>query len=96
MSKDTEKGERANSVQEVCRRCGFGHNTFYENVRSGDLIARKMGRKTIVLETDLLAFLNAQPVLDLNDEAGKPQSLNPKFFNEKPLARKKRQVEVAA
>jgi excisionase family DNA binding protein len=49
------------SIPEVCRITGFGRTTIYAALRSGDLKARRYGRRTLVLEQDLLRFLNELP-----------------------------------
>lgn len=46
------------SVQEACQRISCKTTRFYQLVNSGSLKARKIGRKTVVLESDLDAFLN--------------------------------------
>ena len=49
------------SVQETCEVGGFGKSTFYVLVNSGLLPAKKLGKKTLVLRSDLLKFLATLP-----------------------------------
>lgn len=49
------------SIPEVCRITGFGRTTIYAALKSGHLKARRYGRRTLVLEQDLLRFLNGLP-----------------------------------
>ena len=51
----------ANTVTEVMRRVGISRTKFYQEVNSGRLKARKIGSKTVVLEADLQAYLDALP-----------------------------------
>ena len=52
---------RAFRICEVCARTGLGRTTVYAAIKSGDLVARKYGRRTIVLERDLRNFLSRLP-----------------------------------
>jgi excisionase family DNA binding protein len=54
----------ANTVAEVLRRVGISRTKFYEEINAGRLKARKIGSKTVVLETDLQAYLDALPLYD--------------------------------
>ena len=56
-------GKAAHSVPEVCALTGLGRDTVYSNIRSGKLIARKVGKRTLVTAADLQAFLEALPRL---------------------------------
>jgi len=42
---------------------GLGRDCVYRNIRARKLIARKIGRRTVVLAADLHAFLNQLPKL---------------------------------
>ena len=46
------------SVQEAQQVCGIGKTKMYEIINSGQLPARKLGRKTIILKKDLEDFLD--------------------------------------
>jgi hypothetical protein len=48
-------------ISEVCRTTGLGRTSIYAAIKSGDLIARKWKRRTIVLADDLAAFLRNLP-----------------------------------
>ena len=49
-------GRAACSVEEFCRRWGFGRNTFYSLVASGDLQTSKLGRRRIITLAQEEAF----------------------------------------
>ena len=49
------------SIPEVCETSGLGRTAVYEEIRSGRLIARKCGRRTLVLLADLEAWLSSLP-----------------------------------
>jgi hypothetical protein len=48
-------------IHEVCRRSGLGRTSIYAAIKSGDLIARKWKRRTVVLAEDLASFLRRLP-----------------------------------
>lgn len=51
------------SILEAATVIGVGRSKVYELLRSKQLAARKVGRRTIILREDALAFLrNTQPV----------------------------------
>ena len=58
---------RALSIADVCRECGLGRTSVYAAIRAGELVARKYGRRTIVLADDLVAFLRALPTAKSGD-----------------------------
>jgi excisionase family DNA binding protein len=51
--------ERLNDVLAVRERLGISHGTFYAEVRAGRLPVTKIGARSFVSESDLLAYLNA-------------------------------------
>lgn len=54
----------ANTVAEVLHRVGISRTKFYAEINAGRLKARKIGSKTVVLETDLQAYLEALPAYE--------------------------------
>jgi len=48
-------------IHEVCRLTGLGRTSICHAISVGDLVARKFGRRTVVLAADLDAFLNRLP-----------------------------------
>jgi len=57
--------KQAHSVDNVAEIIGTGRDGIYAAIRSGQLRARKFGRRTLILEHDLRAFLESLPELDL-------------------------------
>jgi hypothetical protein len=49
---------RAYRIAEVCKLTGLGRTSIYDAIKSGELVARKWKRCTIVLGDDLARFLN--------------------------------------
>ena len=45
------------SIEEVIMETRLGRTKLYQLINSGDLIARKIGKRTIVLRSDLETFL---------------------------------------
>jgi excisionase family DNA binding protein len=52
------------SILEACRVAGIGRTKIYEAIAGGSLKARKFGKRTIILRTDLQNFLSALPVVE--------------------------------
>jgi hypothetical protein len=48
-------------IADVCRISGLGRTSIYAAIKSGQLVARKWRRCTIVLGSDLVTFLNDLP-----------------------------------
>ena len=57
MLKPTE----ALTIPEVCAETRIGRTKIYDAINERLLVARKVGRKTLVLRDDLRQFLNALP-----------------------------------
>ena len=53
----------AYSVTEVIARLGVCRQRVYDLINEKKLIARKLGRRTIVLDSDLRAFLEGLPTI---------------------------------
>jgi excisionase family DNA binding protein len=51
----------AYSIAEVCANTGLGRDTVYGAIRAGRLVARKLGRRTIITDSDLRRFLEDLP-----------------------------------
>jgi len=56
-------GRAAFSISEVLAQTGLGRDRLYKMIGEQKLIARKCGRRTIILATDLENFLKALPVI---------------------------------
>jgi Helix-turn-helix domain len=52
---------RAYRIPDVCKATGLGRTSVYAAIKSGELVARKWNRCTIVLGDDLATFLNNLP-----------------------------------
>jgi excisionase family DNA binding protein len=50
------------SVSEACEVAGIGRTKIYEAISDGLLVARRYGKRTIILRDDLQQFLKALPV----------------------------------
>jgi excisionase family DNA binding protein len=53
----------AYSIDEVAAQTGFCRDKIYGLIREDKLVARKCGRRTVVLASDLQRFLEALPVI---------------------------------
>jgi excisionase family DNA binding protein len=53
----------AYTIREACEASGIGRTSLYQLLKSGALRARKHGKRSLILRSDLLAFLEALPDL---------------------------------
>lgn len=51
------------SIAEVTKALGVGRSTLYALIKEGRLPVRKLGTRTLVLRSDLEAFIEALPAL---------------------------------
>lgn len=49
------------NVTEVCKLTSLGRTTLYKAIKSGDLKAQKLGRRTIITFTELSRWLSSLP-----------------------------------
>lgn len=49
------------SIKEACDATGIGRTVIFEEIKAGNLKARKRGSSTIILAEDLQAYLAALP-----------------------------------
>jgi excisionase family DNA binding protein len=52
---------QAYRIPEACEAAGIGRTALYGAIKEGRLIAHKAGRRTIILHTDLVAYLASLP-----------------------------------
>jgi len=57
-----EKSPLAHDVGDVVRITSFGRTSVYAAIKDGALKARKFGRRTIILDEDLRAWLASLPL----------------------------------
>ncbi|MCC2654629.1 MAG: helix-turn-helix protein [Microvirga sp.] len=55
------ESQSALQIEEVAKRASIGRTKVFEEIRSGRLPARKLGRRTIVLTSDFDNWLNSLP-----------------------------------
>jgi excisionase family DNA binding protein len=51
------------TVAEACAAARIGRTTLYEAIKSGDLVAAKYGRKTLIRVDDLRSWLARLPTI---------------------------------
>lgn len=49
------------STEDACALASVGLNTLYKAINSGELVARKKGKRTLILRADLDAWLATWP-----------------------------------
>ena len=58
--------QRAMSIAEFCERYGPGRTKTYEELKSGRLRARKIGKRTIITEDDAEDWLLRLPMIGVS------------------------------
>lgn len=53
----------AYTVKEACAVSRTGKTTLYGAIRQGELVARKLGKKTLILEGDLRRWIEQLPTI---------------------------------
>jgi excisionase family DNA binding protein len=67
MTTTSRSSERvAYSVDEVAVRAGIGRDAVYDAIREKRLVARKWGRRTLITDSALRAFLESLPIATLD------------------------------
>jgi hypothetical protein len=51
----------AYSVDDIVKLVGIGRSLLFEELAAGRILAKKIGRRTVILETDLSAWLKSLP-----------------------------------
>jgi excisionase family DNA binding protein len=69
MQNTTELGRRAHSIEQACVLTGLGRDSIYSAIRSGKLLARKLGRRTLITDDDLRQFLAGLPRAGAHERA---------------------------
>jgi excisionase family DNA binding protein len=54
----------AYSIAEACAVARAGRTSVYEAIKCGELIARKRGRRTVILADDLHRWLEGLPMIN--------------------------------
>jgi excisionase family DNA binding protein len=54
----------AYSIAEACSAARAGRTAIYEAIRNGALVARKRGRKTLILPDDLRRWVEGHPAVE--------------------------------
>jgi excisionase family DNA binding protein len=53
----------AHTINEACARSGVGRTALYELINTGQLPARKRGRRTLILDDDLVRYVQSLPLI---------------------------------
>jgi excisionase family DNA binding protein len=61
MEATLQEGKLGYSVAEAAKMIGCGPTKFWEEVRAGNIKSRRLGRKVIILASDLYDYINALP-----------------------------------
>ncbi|HTK12528.1 MAG TPA: helix-turn-helix domain-containing protein [Xanthobacteraceae bacterium] len=61
MFQSADNLTQALSISEACALAGIGRTKLYQAISEGQLIARKLGKRTLILRRDLDQFLSSLP-----------------------------------
>ena len=61
--------KKAHSVNELVKNTGLGKTNLYQLIKDGELKAKKLGKRTLVLDSDLNEFLNNLPDYKVGGDA---------------------------
>lgn len=64
----TMQNPLAHTIAEACARSGIGRTAIYELINTGQLPARKRGRRTLILTEDLQRCLQSLPSIKVKSE----------------------------
>jgi hypothetical protein len=67
---DRQSSKLAFSISEVVRTSGIGRTLVFAEIKVGRLIARKCGRRTLILKEDLLKWLSTLPAVETEASLG--------------------------
>ena len=62
------QNQLAHTIAEACARSGIGRTAIYELINTGQLPARKRGRRTLILTEDLQRCLQSLPSIKVKNE----------------------------
>lgn len=62
------------TISEACAAARIGRTSLYAAIKSGELVAAKYGRKTLIRVDDLRAWLARLPKIAVNSAGGTPTS----------------------
>jgi excisionase family DNA binding protein len=65
----------AHSIDDVTKLTGIGRSFVYEEIKAGRLLVKKAGRRSLIFDADLGAWLKSLP--EKSCAAPKPNQLNP-------------------
>lgn len=62
---DNSPKKMAHSIESASAAADVGRDKIYEAIRTGQLRAKKFGRRTIITDEDLRTFIHNLPALEL-------------------------------
>jgi excisionase family DNA binding protein len=66
---DMTTAERFLTVAEACKLLSMGATRFYAEVSAGKLQVRKMGRRTVISESEIVRYQRELPIVGRKDAA---------------------------
>jgi hypothetical protein len=57
----------AYSIRQLAKECDIGRSRIYEEISAQRLLARKIGRRTIIRRSDAIRWLRSLPILGQDD-----------------------------
>ena len=69
-----ERQKLTHSIDDVTKLTGVGRSFIYEAIKAGNLLVRKAGRRTLILDADLNAWLASLPAKRSDNSKLKPNT----------------------
>jgi hypothetical protein len=61
---DGDLDEAAYTIDEIVRRAPIGRSSIYKAIKDRRLVARKDGRRTVILKSDYVRYLRSLPPVE--------------------------------
>lgn len=69
IADDADSIERAFTVPEAAERLGASRSRLYTLIQSGQIVAHKLGRRTVIRQSEIVRFLDTLPEYGADDAA---------------------------
>jgi excisionase family DNA binding protein len=69
-----ERQKLTHSIDDVTKLTGLGRSFIYEAIKAGNLLVRKAGRRTLIFDADLNAWLASLPAKRSDNSKLKPNT----------------------
>jgi excisionase family DNA binding protein len=68
MTLSKEARKLGYSIPEFAEATSLGRSKIYQEINNGNLKARKFGKRTVIIESDAIAYLESLPLLEVKHD----------------------------